>query len=161
MTSRPNTEPIFGYQPIRWRVALTTQTYPRDGGDASPPTGAIRELKLLGIAGEAGAIIESIEITATGTVGVNVLLLFTLQQDEANYVKLSNEATLPSATGSLTQAIAGYPVNVILPNILFEYSGAKALLLAPNEALYCSLGSAEITSQFIVVAQGKDYAFSC
>lgn len=147
-----NTEPIFKGEPFHWRKELTSQIMPRIGGSV----GATSPL-LLGIAGDYGAIIEDAWVEVTGNVSANVAFLFTLQTGETSVIKVAEVGLTAVAGSNLTTAIAGYPIRFVLPNLLFEYSTAKALFLTPNESLYCALGTAEATSRFIIHVQGGDY----
>lgn len=145
------TEPTFKGAHAHWKAILTNQVMPKAGGAI-----AAANPVLLGTAGDYGFICEDIWVQATGDVAANVCALFVLGVSDAGVTPHSFLA-LPAATGTTaTSIVANYPVRFVLPNLLFEFSTAKALLLHPGESLYCALGAAEATSRFIVNVQGGD-----
>lgn len=145
------TEPTFKGEQNHWKAVLTSQVMPKAGGSigASSPV-------LLGTAGDYGFVCEDIWVQATGDVAANVCGLFVLGTSD-EVVTPHSFLSLPAATGTTaTSIVANYPVRFVLPNLLFEFSTAKGLLLHPGESLYCALGAAEPTSRFVVNVQGGD-----
>jgi len=140
----PNTQPIYPREIIRFRTNLTLQVVPRNVTTQTPV--------LLGVAGDNGSIIHSIDVHHLGDNVATVVRLWTQQTDETVYF-LENELSLIAVAGS-TNAAAIAPVPFVLPAILPGTN--TGLHLEAGESLFGALGTA-IASGVIVIVRGGDY----
>lgn len=153
MAATPNNDPLFIGKRTHWKVELTNQILPRNGGAITSTTPAF-----LGTAGDNGNIITSVAVQSTGIVAANVCVLFSIKIGETN-VSLRGEVALPAAaSASNTAIITGYPVKFVLyDSEPFEATTANFIVLESGESLYAALLVAETTSRFIVHATGGTY----
>lgn len=146
-----NQLPIFIQEPFSDTiVTLTTQVATRTG---TPATRLV-------LAGENGALVESIRAIALGTNVATVLRLYYNAAGTTTY-KLISELTLAATTDSGEAAQqAGSPLTMTLPNLLFPASSTDTaktgLRLGPEDALYVALGTA-VAAGWNVWATGGHY----
>lgn len=129
ITASPNISPIFIKRPLLESVFLYNEIVGRDVGSATPT--------LLYTGGAAGGLIEAIEVYALGANVQSVLRLFYSLPLGTGY-NLFCETLLPAvAAAPADNVIAGYPVKVALPKIMFPASPNPAV---PNEGLRVPAG---------------------
>ena len=154
INSSPNTSPIFIKRPILESIQLSSEVVGRIPGVATP-------IQLYS-AGGAGGLIETIEVVALGANVQSVLRLYYLLPLSSGY-KLFREVLLPAVTIiSNDNALAGYPVRVSLPKIMFPASPNPS---TPNDGLRvpsgveiaAALGTA-IASGVIVSCFGGEFS---
>jgi len=149
-----NVQPVFIKDPLIWQVTLKDQVVNRSPGSAVPV--------LLGTAGDDGSLIETIQVYPLGDNVATVARFFYQLQGTTGYTLLPFELSLTatSSTGNTT-AISGYPLEVVLPKILFPASPTpgtpnRGLRLPAGTQLYTALGTAVATG-VIVSCYGGDY----
>lgn len=167
MTASPNSSPIFirNIGIIGQPVMLTNQTCFRDVPGNTPviiydPTASYA----LGN----GALVESIQASATGITAASCLMIFYRITDETQPLwRKAFEVSLPAVSaGVLDSAIAGYPVEVPLPKLNFPVAHAgnnpniTGLRINPNDRPIewgAALSVAVGTSPVIVTMYGGEY----